>query len=135
MTHLRAFRSTFAVVALVLIVAGCGASVPVVSPSPPSSLVTLPEDALARVITTEPRLTGIAPLDPDAVGQASWYEVAPASGVGAFVVSVRIGWGDCQAGCIDEHTWVYAVRPDGTVSVVSESGPPVPADAWPNASG
>jgi hypothetical protein len=54
-----------------------------------------------------------------------------ASGVGAFVVSVRVGWGDCQAGCIDEHSWVYAVAPDGTVTVQSEEGPPVPAEAWP----
>ncbi len=71
------------------------------------------------------------PFDPDLIGQASWYKVAPASGVGAFVVTVRIGSGDCQAGCIDEHTWVYAVAPDGTVSVVSETGAAVPGEAWP----
>ena len=51
-----------------------------------------------------------------------------------FVVEVRVGWGDCQAGCIDQHVWVYAVGPDGTVSTVSEKGAPVPATAWPRVS-
>ena len=46
--------------------------------------------------------------------------------VGAFIVTVRIGWGDCQAGCIDEHTWVYAVSPDGSVTLQSEGGGTVP---------
>jgi hypothetical protein len=72
-------------------------------------------------------------LAPDAIGQSAWYQVTPASGVGAFIVEVRLGWGDCQAGCIDEHRWTYAVKPDGTVSVVSEVGPAVPDDAWPAA--
>jgi hypothetical protein len=93
--------------------------------------VTQPDQAIARVIATEPRLQGIPPFDPAMIGQSSWYSVAPASGVGAFVVEVRLGWGDCPAGCIDEHRWVYAVGPDGAVSVVSEDGVPVPADAWP----
>jgi hypothetical protein len=65
------------------------------------------------------------------IGQANWYEVTPASGVGAFIVTVRLGWGDCQAGCIEEHTWVYAVMPDGTVNQQSEGGADVPDTAWP----
>ena len=88
---------------------------------------------MARVIAAEPRLVGITRQDPDAIGQASWYQVAPASGVGAFVVTVRVGWGDCQAGCIDEHRWNYAVQPDGTVTVVSQEGDVIPDAAWPNA--
>lgn len=86
---------------------------------------------MARVIAQEPRLTGIGPRDPGLIGQASWYEVLPASGVGAFVVTVRIGWGDCPAGCMNEHSWTYAVLPDGSVNLQSEGGPPVPAEAWP----
>jgi hypothetical protein len=90
---------------------------------------------VARVIATEPRLTGIEPFDTGLIGQSSWYTVEPASGVGAFVVTVQVGWGDCPAGCINEHTWVFAVAPDGTVSVASESGPAVPANAWPRPAG
>jgi len=79
-------------------------------------------------------LTGIAAFDANLIGQASWYQVTSASGVGVFVVEVRVGWGDCPAGCIDQHLWVYAVGPDGTVSTVSEKGAPVPATAWPRVS-
>jgi hypothetical protein len=93
--------------------------------------VTTAAEAVARVIALEPRLTGIAPRDPGLIGQAAWYEVTPASGVGAFVVTVRIGWGDCPAGCINEHSWTYAVLPDGTVNLQSEGGAEVPMDAWP----
>ncbi len=111
---------------LVLLGAGCAAASTDPSPTPPPLPVpvTTPEQAVARVILAEPRLTGIAPRNPDAIGQASWYEVAPASGVGAFVVTVRIGWGDCPAGCIDQHVWHYAVAPDGAVTIVSEEGGP-----------
>ena len=141
MTNLR--TTLLAIIALPLLVAGCAgaAGTPATSPSastgaspsPVPVTVTTPEQAVARVILAEKRLTGIAAFDPNLIGQASWYKVAPGSGVGAFVVTVRLGWGDCPAGCIDEHTWVYAVGPGGAVSVVSEKGPAVPAAAWPDA--
>jgi hypothetical protein len=126
------YRSTLLVVLLLLLVAGCAGPATDASPTPVPVPVTTPEEAVARVILAEKRLTGIAPRNPDAIGQAAWYEVAPASGVGAFVVTVRIGWGDCQAGCIDEHVWHYAVAPDGAVSIVSEEGGGVPDEAWPS---
>lgn len=131
MTTLRTHH--LAVIAFMVLVAGCAGRATDPSPTPVPVPVTSPEQALARVIAAEPRLAGIAPLDANAIGQSSWYEVAPGSGVGAFVVSVRIGWGDCPAGCINEHKWVYAVGPDGAVSIVSEGGPSVPDDAWPAA--
>ena len=94
--------------------------------------MTTPDQAIARVVAAEPRLTGIAPFDTGLIGQSSWYTVQPASGVGAFIVTVQVGWGDCEAGCINEHTWVVAVTPDGRTDVVKETGPAVPADAWPS---
>ena len=118
-----------------LFVAGCSGASTGASPTRLPVSVTTPEAAVAQVIAAEPRLTGIAPHNPDAIGQSAWYEVAPASGVGAFVVTVRIGWGDCEAGCIDEHVWHKAVAPDGAVSLVSETGPAVPDDAWPSPNG
>ncbi len=112
------------------------------SPSPSSSSlpsaapvvvgpVTTEDQALAAVVATEPRLAGIGPKRMDVIGQSAWWEARPASGVGVYVVMVRIGWGDCEAGCIDAHSWTYAVGPDGEVRVVSEAGSPVPDDAWP----
>ena len=137
MTHLRS-RSlvTFALVAL--LVGACtstGAPTTPITPSPTPTtpvVITEPAQAVARVILAEPRLAGLIAYDPNLIGQASWYKVTPASGVGVFVVEVRVGWGDCQAGCISEHKWFYAVAPDGAVTVVSESGEAVPAELWPS---
>jgi hypothetical protein len=127
--------------AIVISATACGgSSAPSGSPeaSPVPSVggpVRSEEDAVARVVELEPRFVGITKRDPDMIGQASWYEVAPASGVGAFAVRIRVGWGDCPSGCIDEHQWIYAVAPDGSVSLLSESGTDVPPDAWPGSGG
>jgi hypothetical protein len=90
---------------------------------------------VAAVIAVEPRLTGIGPRDPNLIGQSAWYQVTPASWVGAFLVDIRVGWGDCPAGCIDEHTWTFAVQPDGTAQLQSEGGDVVPPEAWPSPGG
>jgi hypothetical protein len=136
MTSLFRIKALVALSALACLLAGCagGATGPSAS-SPPPRPVTTPADALASVIGTEPRLTGITPFDTGLIGQSSWYSVEPASGVGAFIVSIHVGWGDCPAGCINEHSWTYAVAPDGRVTLESESGPAVPADAWPSPGG
>jgi hypothetical protein len=99
------------------------------SPSPtavpsPSGASTGADDAVARVLDSDPRFTGIRRLDPNLIGQASWYTVEPTGS--DFKVTVRIGWGDCQAGCIDEHIWVFQVAGDGTLALQSESGEPLP---------
>lgn len=86
---------------------------------------------MAAIVVVEPRFAGIAPQDPDLIGQAAWYQARPASGVGAFVVMIQMGWGDCPSGCIERHTWTYAVAPDGAVTLLSEGGDPIPADVLP----
>lgn len=116
---------------LALLLAGCAATSTTPSPTPEPLPVTLPDQAVARVIAAEPRLQGITAFDPELIGQSSWYKVTPASGVGAFVVEVRVGWDDCQASCISQHHWVYAVGPDRAVSIVSQEGEPAPDEAWP----
>jgi hypothetical protein len=112
-----------------------GASVGPTDPPTPSGgvigPVTTAEQAVAAVVAANPRFAGIGPKDPNLIGQSKWYEVAPASGVGAFIVRFTIGWGDCPAGCIDKHTWTYAVGPDGTVTLQSEDGSPVPSGELP----
>ncbi|MFL5710964.1 MAG: carboxypeptidase-like regulatory domain-containing protein [Chloroflexota bacterium] len=126
------------IAAATLAVTGCGGSASGSAPSASAGAggaVRTESDAVARVIASEPRFAGITPRDPDLIGQGSWYEATPASGVGAFLVTMRIGWGDCPAGCIDEHSWTYAVGPDGSVKLQSEAGSPVPADAWPSPAG
>jgi hypothetical protein len=124
-----------------LLVAGCGGAGTDATPAPSTPVapslqpVTTQEEAVAAVIAREPRLTGITEFDPELIGQGTYYEVTPASGVGAFLVKVTVGWGDCPAGCINRHEWLYAVQPDGTVVLQTESGDPVPNDVWPSPGG
>ncbi|HYN47449.1 MAG TPA: hypothetical protein VER83_01205, partial [Candidatus Nanopelagicales bacterium] len=111
---------------LAVVVAGCGAaaSSPSTLPSatPGGARVTQAE-AVARVLVQDPRFAGIGPLDPNLMGQSAWYEVAPA--LVGWRVTVTIGWGDCQAGCISRHAWVYDVDASGAVTLVEERGDPL----------
>ena len=100
------------------------------APSVPSgAAVATPEDAVARVVAERPDLAGIVPFDSDRIGGCCWYEVSPADG--GFDVEFRVGWGDCPAGCIDEHTWTYRVGVDGSVELVAEGGDPGPPGGIP----
>jgi hypothetical protein len=115
-----------------LVSAACSAPGATTSPTTIPASVTTPGAAIARVVSGEPRLTGIAPHDPNSIGQSNWYDVQPGTVAGTFQVTTRIGWGDCQAHCINEHVWKQSVAPDGTVTLISEAGPPIPEEAWPD---
>jgi hypothetical protein len=121
---------------LVAVVAGCGgsagpATTPPASPPPstpaatttPSAAPLTQADAVALVLAQDPRFVGIGPPDPDLIGQSAWYDVSPA--VVGWRITVIKGWGDCQAGCINRHSWVYDVDPAGAVTLVEELGDPV----------
>jgi len=108
---------------LALALVGCSSAVSG-SGSPPATAA----DAARLVLAQQPRFAGIGPFDDDLIGQAAWYRVAE-SGNG-WEVLVRIGWGDCPAGCINEHIWTYAVGGDGSVTLVREEG-----DTLPDATG
>jgi hypothetical protein len=85
-------------------------------------------DAARLALAQQPRFAGIAPIDENLIGQAAWYRVTESSD--GWQVLIRIGWGDCPAGCISEHTWTYAVGRGGGVELVSDEG-----DALPDATG
>ena len=89
--------------------------------SPPP---TTAQEAARLVIAQESRFAGIAARDDNLIGQAAWYDVQ-ASGEG-WEVTVRIGWGDCPAGCISQHRWVYSVGRNGKVERSREDGDPLP---------
>ena len=130
MTRIRGLLPLLALAAIV--VAGCAASGGASSPTPPPSPVASADGAIAAVVAAEPRLTGIMPRDPAAIGQANWYEVAPGAAAGSFLVNTRVGWGDCPSHCINEHVWKHEVAADGSLRLVSEAGPPIPEEAWPD---
>ena len=98
-----------------------------------SSIIGSDQLAAQLVLASDPRFRGVQPVDPALVGQSSWYRVQPDGE--AFIVTVRIGWGDCPTGCASTHEWIFRVSPDRTIRQVSESGPDVPLEAVAKADG
>ncbi len=114
-------RPAMAALVIVLALAACAGSPGASGPTDAAAAARL---ALAQ----QARFAGIGPLDDTLIGQAAWYE-ATATDEGWQVV-IRIGWGDCPAGCINEHRWTYAVGRDANVELIQEDG-----DALPDATG
>jgi len=118
-----------------VVVAGCtgggsspGPSVmpsPTAVPTPVAAPVSSTEDAAARVIASDKRFAGATQLLPGSIGLTKWWVGRPRT-PGGYEISLTLGWGDCPAGCINHHTWVFDVAEDGTVQPVSESGDAVP---------
>lgn len=123
----RPARRSLLTIAAVLVFAACGAGAPGTpgaspTPGPETSPITQ-QEAVDRVLATNPQFAGIGPLDRDLIGQSAWYEVSP--GTVGWQVTITKGWGDCQAGCISRHTWVFQVDPQGTVTLLEETGDPL----------
>lgn len=129
---MKTFRPALLVTSLLLF-AACSAAGPSPSPSPSPSqpAVTTPEQAAARVKAEHPEFARLTPPNPDLIGACCWYEATAVDG--GYQVVVTVGWGDCQAGCIDRHVWTFAVAPDGRVGLIGEVGPTVPAGQLPGA--
>jgi hypothetical protein len=98
-----------------------------------SPSVTTPEQAAQLVLAQDARFHDLARRDPNLIGQGSWWDVTETAQ--RYEVTVQIGWGDCEAGCISRHTWVYSVGRDGTVGLTSEQGDPLPSPGAGNVSG
>ena len=81
--------------------------------TPPKSA----DDAVALVLAQDPRFAGLRPKAMGMIGQGSWYLVS--NGITGWSVTVEIGSGDCQAGCINRETWVYSVDPKGVVTLLT----------------
>jgi len=127
------------VLTCLLVLAACSGAA--ATPSPLSSTepegtpttVRTPDEAAARVLALDGRFAGLKAFDPGVIGACCFYRAsATADG---FQVTIEVGWGDCPAGCINRHRWVFSVTPLGDVSLTNESGPPVPADVLPSATG
>ena len=119
----------FALAAAAIILVGCagGGSTqpPGPSPSTPPITITTPEQAAARVVEVVPGFAGIGPKDPDIIGGCCFWEAVQAAD--GFDVTFEVGWGDCQAGCIERHRWTYSVSSNGAVTLLTETGDPVPS--------
>jgi hypothetical protein len=136
---------------LVACSSSAGASAPAapasVQPSTPASLapaspgssnsagggpITSPDEAAQLVLALDPHFTGLKPKNPDLIGECCFYEATTTAD--GYQVNVELGWGDCPAGCINRHRWSYTVSRDGTTTLVSETGEPVPS-AFPAGGG
>jgi hypothetical protein len=74
------------------------------------------------VIASDPRFTGVQALNPGMIGASAWYDVQASED--GYRVAITVGWGDCMAGCISRHIWVFDVAADGTIALAEESGEP-----------
>jgi hypothetical protein len=103
---------------------------PAPSPTPIAADVASAADAAALVIATDPRFAGAVSLTSDLIGASKWWE-AEALADGAYRITLTIGWGDCPAGCINRHAWVFEVTADGQVTLLDQSGDPMPEGGLP----
>jgi len=137
-TNRRASAPSIALGAiLVTLLAACGSnggsgspelsSAP--TPTPIASPVSSVDEAARMVVGSDPRFAGVRKLDPNLIGAWAWWE-GQAIPTG-FEVKITLGWGDCPAGCINKHVWTYDVTPDGSLTLVSESGDPLPPGSLP----
>ena len=113
----------------ILLLAACSSAgstaPPSGSPGAAGRQVTSVEDAAARVIEVNPSLAGVGPKDPNMIGACCWY-TGSETGDG-YTVTFEVGWGDCPAGCINRHSWTFAVSKDGAVTRHRRAGPAGPA--------
>ena len=123
---MKAFAVFLATFTLVITACASAGGAPTPSPTAPPTSVTTTEQAARLVLATDSRFRSIGANDPNLIGQAAWYEARQAGD--RFEVVVRIGWGDCPAGCIYEHGWTYEVASSGVVGLVGQTGPSVPTD-------
>jgi len=127
---MKRLNSVFALAVVAIIAVGCAGGAASTAPPPPSPspspvTITTPEQAAARVAEVVPSFAGIGPRKDDMIGGCCFWEAV--DNPDGFEVTFEVGWGDCQAGCIDRHRWVYGVAHDGTVTPLNENGPPVPS--------
>ena len=105
---------------------------PASSSSAGGGAVTSPDEAAQLVLALDPHFTGLKPKNPDLIGGCCFYEATTTAD--GYQVNVELGWGDCPAGCINRHRWSYLVARDGTTTLLSETGEPVPS-AFPAGGG
>lgn len=123
-------RRFSALIALTLLIAA-------VSPAniSASESISLPIDSPAEahqaVLAAGAPFEDFINVESGRIGASQYFEVKGDPGSGAtWVVVYTYGWGDCQAGCISRHTFVYLVDPvTGDATLDRHEGDALPADA------
>ena len=74
--------------------------------------ISTAEQANEAVLATGAPFGDFVLLTPDLIGASEYYEVKGEAGSDAiWIVIYTYGWGDCQAGCINSHSFTYQVDP------------------------
>ena len=128
--HTGQTRRFSALIALTLLIAAVSPAR--VSASESISLpIDSPAEAHQAVLAAGAPFEDFVFLDGGLIGASQYFEVKGDPGSGAtWVVVYTYGWGDCQAGCISRHTFVYLVDPvTGDATFDRQEGDALPADA------
>jgi hypothetical protein len=93
--------------------------------------IATPEDAHAAVLAAGGPFDEFTYNDGALIGATKYYDVKGESGSAAtWIVIYTYGWNDCEAGCINGHSFVYQVDPlTGAATFDSHQGDVLPADA------
>ena len=93
--------------------------------------IATPEDAHAAVLAAGGPFDEFTYNDGALIGATRYYEVKGEPGSDAtWIVIYTYGWNDCEAGCINGHSFVYQVDPlTGAATFDSHQGDVLPADA------
>ena len=93
--------------------------------------IATPEDAHAAVLAAGGPFDEFTYNDGALIGATKYYDVKGESGSAAtWIVVYTYGWNDCEAGCINGHSFVYQVDPlTGAATFDSHQGDVLPADA------
>jgi hypothetical protein len=93
--------------------------------------IATPEDAHAAVLAAGGPFDEFTYNDGALIGATKYYDVKGDAGSAAiWIVVYTYGWNDCEAGCINAHSFVYQVDPlTGAATFDSHQGDVLPADA------
>jgi hypothetical protein len=87
-------------------------------------------EAHAAVLASGAPFAGFTFLDSALIGASAWWEAYEIDG--GWTVVYSVGWGDCPAGCISSHEFIYTVDTlTGVVTYEGDTGEPLPATADP----
>jgi hypothetical protein len=93
--------------------------------------IATPEDAHAAVLAAGGPFDEFTYNDGALIGATKYYDVKGDAGSAAtWILVYTYGWNDCEAGCINAHSFVYQVDPlTGAATFDSHQGDVLPADA------
>ncbi|MFZ9609013.1 MAG: hypothetical protein ACO3BF_05255 [Candidatus Limnocylindrus sp.] len=93
--------------------------------------IDTPAEAHEAILATGAPFGDFVSLNAGLIGASQYYEVKGEPGSAAiWIVIYTYGWGDCQAGCISRHTFIYQVDPvTGDVLFDRQEGDALPADS------